>query len=53
MRVNLISPEKFEDKFKKSRDNSEKITIKLRPELREYLLNKYPDVKIQLLEDPP
>jgi hypothetical protein len=53
MRINLISPEEYEKKFNKSRDNSEKITIDLRPKLREYILEKYPDVKIQLLEDPP
>ena len=53
MRINLVSPSKYEKKFGKTRDNSEKITIELRPKLREYLLSKYPDVKIQLLEDPP
>jgi hypothetical protein len=53
MRINLVSPDNYKKKFNKSRDTSEKITIDLRPKLREYLLEKYPDVKIQLLEDPP
>jgi hypothetical protein len=25
----------------------------LRPKLRSYILEKYPDIKIRLLEDPP
>jgi len=49
----LVSPENYEDKFDKSRDNSEKIVIDLRQKLRNYVLEKFPDVKIQLLEDPP
>ncbi len=53
MRINLLSSEKYEEKFNKNRYNSEKITIDLRPKLREFLLEKYPDIKIQLLEDPP
>ena len=53
MRINLVSPEEYEKKYWKTRDNSEKITIDLRPKLRNYILEKYPDVKIQLLEDPP
>jgi len=53
MRIKLLSPSEYKERFKKNRDNSEKITIDLRPKLREYLLEKYPDVKIQLLEDPP
>jgi hypothetical protein len=53
MRIKLITPDNYKEKFEKTRDNSEKITIDLRPKLREYLLEKYPDVKIQLLEDPP
>jgi hypothetical protein len=53
MRINLVSPDNYKKRFNKSRDTSEKITIDLRPKLREYLLEKYPDVKIQLLEDPP
>jgi hypothetical protein len=53
MRIKLLSSSEYKEKFEKNRDNSEKITIDLRPKLREYLLEKYPDVKIQLLEDPP
>ena len=53
VRVNLLSPDKYDEKTWKSRDNSEKITIDLRKPLREYLLEKYPDIKIRLLEDPP
>jgi len=53
VRVNLLSPDKYDEKTWKSRDNSEKITIDLREPLREYLLEKYPDIKISLLEDPP
>ena len=53
MRVNLVSPEKYENKFNKSRENSEKIVIDLREKLRSYVLEKFPDAKIQLLEDPP
>ncbi len=53
MRINFLSPDTYEEKTWKIRDNSEKITIELRKKLREYILEKYPDVKIQLLEDPP
>ncbi len=53
MRINLISPENYKEKFKKVRNKSEKIVIDLRPKLKDYILSKYPDVKIQLLEDPP
>jgi len=53
MRIKLVTPSDYKERFDKSRYNSEKITIDLRPQLREYLLEKYPDVKIQLLEDPP
>ncbi len=45
-RINLIEKEK--------RDiSSEEFTIKFRPLLRKYILSKYPDAKIRLLEDPP
>jgi multidrug efflux pump subunit AcrB len=33
--------------------NSEEYTIKVRPYLKHFLLTKYPDLKIRLLEDPP
>ena len=45
-RVNLISVDK--------RDiSSEQFTIAIRPYLKKYLLAKYPDIKVRLLEDPP
>lgn len=47
-RINLISTEE-----NKKRIKSEEFVIKVRPLLREYLLSKYPDIKIRLLEDPP
>lgn len=47
-RINLVSAE--EDK---KRIKSEEFAIKIRPYLRNYLLKKYPDIKIRLLEDPP
>jgi hypothetical protein len=53
MRINLVTSDNYKKKFDKSRENSEKITINLRPKLRAYILEKYPDAKIQLLEDPP
>lgn len=52
-RINLFSPTDYEEITWKSREKSEQLTIDLRPELRKYLLEKYPDVKISLLEDPP
>ncbi len=52
-RVNLFSPKEYKKLRKKSRKSSEEITIELRPNLRKYLLEKYPDIKISLLEDPP
>jgi len=47
-RINLISKEENENRL-----SSEEYVIKVRPLLRKYLLEKYPDVKIRLLEDPP
>lgn len=47
-RINLISKEENEDRIK-----SEEFSIKIRPILRDYLLKKYPDLNIRLLEDPP
>jgi multidrug efflux pump subunit AcrB len=52
-RINLISPSKYEEITWKSRKSSEQLTIELRPKLRKFLLEKYPDIKIRLLEDPP
>lgn len=46
-RINLTSKDEFD------RIKSEDYVIKIRPLLREFILNKYPDAKIRLLEDPP
>jgi len=46
MRINLQESKNREMK-------SEAYVIAIRPLLREYLLAKYPDLKIRLLEDPP
>ncbi|MDP2396217.1 MAG: hypothetical protein Q8S84_00570 [bacterium] len=32
---------------------SEEYTIKIRSLLKNYLHNKYPDIKLRLMEDPP
>ncbi|MDD5769719.1 MAG: efflux RND transporter permease subunit [Candidatus Gracilibacteria bacterium] len=47
-RINLIPKEEYPNRMK-----SENWTFTIRPLLRNYLLEKYPDVKIRLLEDPP
>ncbi|MDD3145036.1 MAG: efflux RND transporter permease subunit [Candidatus Gracilibacteria bacterium] len=47
-RINLIPKEENPDRIK-----SENYTFNIRPFLTEYLLEKYPDVKLRLLEDPP
>lgn len=47
-RINLISKEK-----EKKRLKSEYYTFQIRPLLYDYLLEKYPDIKLRLLEDPP
>jgi multidrug efflux pump subunit AcrB len=52
-RINLVSPEEYKKKNKINRYSSEEFTIKLRPKLKKFLLKKYPDIKIRLLEDPP
>jgi hypothetical protein len=45
-RINLISVN--------DRDiSSEQFTILIRPYLKKYLLTKYPELRIRLLEDPP
>ena len=48
MRINLLPKEEL-----KKRINSENFTIQIRPLLRNFLLEKFPDVKLRLLEDPP
>lgn len=47
-RINLISKEEHHDRIK-----SEYYTFNIRPYLTQYLLEKFPDVKLRLLEDPP
>ncbi|MDD2907571.1 MAG: efflux RND transporter permease subunit [Candidatus Gracilibacteria bacterium] len=47
-RINLIPKEENENRIK-----SENYTFSIRPLLTAYLLEKYPDVKLRLLEDPP
>ena len=47
-RINLVSKEEHKDRIK-----SENYTFNIRPLLTKYLLEKYPDVKLRLLEDPP
>jgi hypothetical protein len=44
----LISKDEHKDRIK-----SENYTFNIRPLLTKYLLEKYPDVKLRLLEDPP
>lgn len=53
MRINLISPNKYKKLTWNNRIFSEKYTYKIRPLFRKYILNKYPDIKVRLLEDPP
>ncbi len=47
-RINLIPKEEHKDRIK-----SEVFTYEIRPLLISYLKEKYPDIKIRLLEDPP
>lgn len=47
-RINLISTHQDKNRLK-----SEYYTFQIRPFLYDYLLEKYPDIKIRLLEDPP
>lgn len=47
-RINLLPKEEYKQRIK-----SEIFTFEIRPLLREYLLSRYPDIKIRLLEDPP
>jgi hypothetical protein len=47
-RINLVPKELSEDRIK-----SEIFAFHIRPLLREYLLEKYPDLNMRLLEDPP
>lgn len=47
-RINLIPKETNDNRLK-----SEIFAFQIRPLLREYLLKKYPDLNMRLLEDPP
>ncbi len=47
-RINLLKKEEYPQRIK-----SENYTFRIRPLLREYLLKKYPDITLRLLEDPP
>lgn len=48
IRINLLPKEEI-----KHRLSSEEFSIQVRPYLRTALLQKYPDIKLRLLEDPP
>jgi len=52
-RVNLLPPKEYKEKYGKTRPSSENFTIQIRPKFKKFLLEKYPDIKIKLLEDPP
>lgn len=60
-RINLVSKDKVNSEGREGplgwvnedRIKSEEFAIQIRPLLREYLLKKYPDLNIRLLEDPP
>jgi len=46
MRLNLVEPSNREI-------TSEEFVLKFRPVFKNYILNKYPNLKVRLLEDPP
>jgi len=52
-RINLTSPDVFKEKTWNDRIISENYAIQIRPYLRDYMLTKYPDLQLRLLEDPP
>lgn len=52
-RVNLYSQEEYENNTWDSRMSSEEYVIFLRDKFKDFMLSKYPDLKIMLLEDPP
>ncbi|MFK7780229.1 MAG: efflux RND transporter permease subunit [Candidatus Gracilibacteria bacterium] len=52
-RINLLTPDSYKETTGNKRISSEEYTINIRPLLKAHLLEKYPDIKIQLLEDPP
>lgn len=52
-RINLFENENYEKDTGKQRMISEDYSILIRPYLNDYLLQKYPDLQLRLLEDPP
>ena len=52
-RINLLSPDNYKEIFWENRIFSEEYTIKIRPYFRKFILSKYPDLEVRLLEDPP
>ena len=52
-RINLISNDDYEKLTWDDRVISENYTIKIRPYFREFIMWKYPDLEVRLLEDPP
>jgi len=52
-RLNLYSPEEYQEKTWKERLSSEEYVIQVRDKFKDFMLSKYPDLKIMLLEDPP
>jgi len=52
-RINLISNVDYLELNWNNRLISENFTIKIRPIFRDYILSKYPDLQVKLLEDPP
>jgi multidrug efflux pump subunit AcrB len=53
LRINLFTQDEYKKLYWKGRIKSEEFTINLRPILKNKILEKYPDLKISLLEDPP
>ena len=52
-RINLTPPNEYKELTWEKRVSSEFFTIQIREKFKKYLLAKYPDIKIKLLEDPP
>jgi len=52
-RINLIPSEDFKKLYSKKRLTSEKYTISIRDDFKQYMLEKYPDLEVRLQEDSP
>lgn len=52
-RINFINKDDYKKNIGKARITSEIYTFTIREDFRKYMFEKYPDVKIKLLEDPP